>query len=136
MDNFRDKIDFFYEILSDLEDRLGGKRQLKNCDGFMNWPLRGIYFFFENGEPRSKKKGLRVVRVGTHALKLNSKSTLWGRLRQHRGTSEYKGNHRGSIFRLHLGSAIINREKLKKQYPNWEVGQSAPRDIRDQEVSM
>ena len=30
---------------------------------------------------------LRIVRVGTHGLKTGSRSTLWGRLSQHRGTS-------------------------------------------------
>ena len=36
----------------------------------MKWPARGVYFFREAGESRSDTgEGLRVVRVGTHALK-------------------------------------------------------------------
>jgi len=63
-----DLIDRFYGILRDLEDRLGGCRWLSRCDGKMDWPKRGIYFFFEMGEERTAGRGLRVVRVGTHAL--------------------------------------------------------------------
>ena len=66
------KIRDFYDILQELEERLGGKRQLRNCNGKMNWPKRGVYFFFENGEKRTRKNELRVVRIGTHALKYNS----------------------------------------------------------------
>lgn len=103
----------FYEILGDLESIVGGKRRLIECDGRMNWPLRGVYFFFESGENRSDSgEGLRVVRVGTHALKATSKSTLWNRLSQHCGTARGGGgNHRGSIFRLLVGSALMNKEK-------------------------
>lgn len=35
----------FYELLANLERKLGGKRTLEKCDGRMNWPQRGIYFF-------------------------------------------------------------------------------------------
>jgi hypothetical protein len=63
----------FYEILGSLEQALGGKRVLKDCDGRMVWPDRGVYFFFEPGETRSDAgSGPRVVRVGTHALKADS----------------------------------------------------------------
>jgi len=50
--------------------------------------------------------GNRVVRVGTHGLKTGSTSTLWGRVHQHRDTREGGGNHRGSVFRLHVGQAL------------------------------
>lgn len=77
----------------------------------MDWPQRGIYFFFEHGETRSGSgHGGRVVRVGTHALNAGSRSTLWGRLAQHVGTREGGGNHRGSIFRLLIGVALARRE--------------------------
>lgn len=111
----------FYELMAELEDRLGGARRLGECRGGMGWPRRGVYFFFEPGELREDGKTPRVVRVGTHALKRGARSTLWGRLRQHRGTMRGKmpggGHHRGSIFRLHVGSAILRREGLEKQYP-------------------
>ena len=127
------QINHFYEILQDLEDKLGGRRQLRYCNGKMNWPKRGVYFFFEKGETRQRNNELRVVRVGTHALKPNSKTTLWSRLRQHRGYTDGRGNHRGSVFRLHAGNAIIKKNKLEKEYPTWAKGSSAPKQIRTQE---
>ena len=130
-------INFFYEILQDLEDQLGGKHRLSTCHGQMNWPRRGVYFFFEPGEKRSTGSGLRVVRVGTHALKPGSRSTLWKRLRTHRGHLTGKrpggGGHRSSIFRLHMGSAILRKEGLENEYPNWGIGSSASADIRNHE---
>ncbi len=73
----------------------------------MDWPRRGLYFFFEAGEMRSGSgEGRRVVRIGTHALTAGSRSTLWGRLSQHRGVEGGGGNHRGSIFRLLVGVAL------------------------------
>jgi NAD(P)-dependent dehydrogenase (short-subunit alcohol dehydrogenase family) len=102
----------FYEILEALENKLGGKRTLANCNGRMGWPEREVYFFFELGEYRSTSGvGMRVVRVGTHALTEKSKTTLWNRLSQHQGTIKSGGgNHRGSIFRHHVGTALIARD--------------------------
>ena len=40
----------FYEILADLERRVGGKRALERATGRMDWPQRGVYFFFEPGD--------------------------------------------------------------------------------------
>jgi hypothetical protein len=52
----------------------------------MKWPARGVYFFREAGESRSDTgEGLRVVRVGTHALKAGGSTTLWSPLSTHRG---------------------------------------------------
>jgi hypothetical protein len=86
--------------------------RLRDCRGRSRWPQRGVYFFFEEGEERRESgTGLRVVRVGTHALGVNSRTTLWNRLAQHRGTDKNEGgNHRGSIFRLLVGTAIKRRE--------------------------
>jgi hypothetical protein len=127
----------FYELLDDLERGIGGKRLLANCEGKMSWPKRGIYFFFEPGELRDTSDRGRVVRVGTHAVSKGSQTTLWDRLRTHRGrlSGSHKdgGNHRGSIFRRHLGSAILRRDGLQDEYPTWGHNQSAPREIRDKE---
>lgn len=105
----------FYSILDILEMRLGGKRLLRQCERRQRWPRRGVYFFFEPGEERSDTgHGSRVVRVGTHALKNGSKTTLWNRLSQHReATGSRGGNHRGSIFRLLVGAALKNRDRLQ-----------------------
>ena len=133
-----DQINRFYDALHVLEDRLGGKRFLAECHGKMKWPRRGVYFFFELGEKRSTCPDLRVARVGTHALKQGSRSTLWGRLRTHRGSLKGKhpggGNHRGSIFRLHVGTAILKRGGL--DYPTWGVGSSTSRKLRDLEYPV
>lgn len=118
-----DDLTRFYDALSALEKKTGGKRNLSDCNGRMQWPLRGIYFFFEEGEHRTDSgRGLRVTRVGTHALKENSNTTLWQRLSQHRGVVKTGGgNHRGSIFRQLVGEAIINREKIG-DVSSWGIG--------------
>ena len=122
VDRFSDTLRF-YELLAKLERRVGGTRVLADCTGGMRWPKRGLYFFFELGEMRSgSDAGLRVVRVGTHALKAASRSTLWGRLSQHRGTARaIGGNHRGSIFRLLVGIALARRDGISLP-PSWGLG--------------
>ena len=101
----------FYRALERLEPAVGGMRSLSGCDGSMQWPVRGVYFFFETGEGRSHSgSGLRVVRVGTHAVSSGARTTLWKRLSQHRGVmSTGSGNHRGSVFRLLVGTALMER---------------------------
>tara|TARA_R110002110_G_scaffold85816_4_gene223682 strand:- start:7548 stop:8273 length:726 start_codon:yes stop_codon:yes gene_type:complete len=108
-----DELRVFYELLDELERRVGGKRLLRDCSGRMNWPERGVYFFFENGERQSASGDRpRVVRIGTHALKTASKTTIWKRLSQHKGTGRTGGgNHRGSIFRLLVGEALMRRDE-------------------------
>lgn len=68
--------------------------------------------------------------MGTHALTENSKSTLWGRLAQHRGSAQGKGgNHRGSIFRLLVGAAIGEQKIMGAKLNTWgqksDVGKAA-----------
>ena len=112
----------FYDLLGRLQNRVGGPRRLVECTGRMDWPRRGLYFFCEAGEERSGSGvGLRVVRIGTHGLAAGSRSTLWGRLSQHRGTSRGSGNHRGSIFRLLVGVALARRQGITLP-PSWGVG--------------
>jgi hypothetical protein len=135
-----DSINRFYDILQVLENKVGGCRRLSECHGDMNWPQRGVYFFFERGEMRTQGSRMRVVRVGTHALKRDSRTTLWDRLRAHRGTLGGEraggGNHRGSIFRLHVVTAILKREGLEKQYATWGVGSWAKKKIRKLEYPV
>src|SRR5947209_3865067 len=87
MGSVRSDLDRFYSILRDLSARLGGTRVLAACDGKAEWPIRGVYFFFEPSEYRAppNEEQLRVVRVGTHAVSTGSQTTLWARLKQHRG---------------------------------------------------
>ena len=107
-----------------------------HCNGRMGWPERGLYFFFEDGEQRTTSgRGLRVVRVGTHAVTEKSDTSLWDRLKQHQGhiagSFAGGGNHRGSVFRKHVGRAIIRRDDA--HLPTWGVGSKASRAIRQAE---
>jgi hypothetical protein len=103
----------FYSLLDRLEATIGGARTLAACSGRMDWPRRGVYFFREMGESRSDtgSGGPRIVRVGTHALRESSPRTLWDRLGDHKGyAGAGGGNHRGSIFRLIVGTALLARD--------------------------
>ncbi len=131
----------FYEILDNLEHKVGGTRKLSDCEKKTGWPDRGIYFFQEPSEERTQTgDGLRIVRVGSHALQAGQNSTLWSRLYAHKGSSrDSGGKHRGSVFRKHIGKSLICRDHL--EYPHWGKGSSAPRLITraerplEQEVS-
>lgn len=120
-------------MVTDLERSLGGAKTLAACSGRMNWPMRGVYFFQEANENRSDSgEGPRIVRVGTHALKPGSRSTLWKRLSQHKGqTKSGGGNHRGSIFRLIVGTALVERDG--HDCPTWGQGNAAPRAVTQAE---
>jgi hypothetical protein len=110
-DERRRDLDRLYGLLAELRERLGGYKYLRDCNGRMNWPKRGVYFIFEDGELREDGKTPRVVRVGTHAVSAGSRTTLWRRLSQHRGTlgGTYGsgGSHRASVFRFHVGTALL-----------------------------
>jgi hypothetical protein len=100
----------FYELLERLRELIGGPWELASFGRWRALPDRGAYFFFEETELRRQSgAGLRVVRVGTHGLSAGSHSTLQQRLRQHRGLASGSGNHRGSIFRLLVGQALLAR---------------------------
>lgn len=124
-------LDRFYALLEELRERLGGYRRLAECTGKDGWPERGLYFFFEAGEERSTASGPRVVRVGTHALTATSRTRLWGRLAQHRGTlTPPGGNHRGSIFRLHVGECLLrSRKTAAPDLSSWGKGNSAKGEV-------
>ena len=126
-------IDEFYDLIAQLSQRLGGPRLLADCDARSGWPRRGVYFFFEQGEHRADGAAPRVVRVGTHALRASS-STLWGRLSQHKGTVGGRrpggGNHRGSIFRNHIGEALAATGEFPGDVTaQWGRGSSAPAEV-------
>jgi hypothetical protein len=79
--------------------------------------------------------GPRIVRVGTHALTKSSGTKLWRRLSQHRGQQKAGGgNHRGSIFRLIVGTAIMARNG--RDVSSWGQGRTAPGDVRAAEKAL
>jgi hypothetical protein len=125
----------FYKILFTLEQKLHGARRLRDCSGKLPWPGRGVYFFMEDGQQRSNSgSGPRIVRVGTHALNAGSRTKLWTRLSQHRGQAgNGGGNHRGSIFRLIVGSSLLARGA---ESSTWGKGSTAASDIRSAEIEL
>lgn len=123
----------FYDLISHLLKLDGQGKPLREYSGQANWPERGVYFFMEAGEHRRGGRSPRVVRVGTHALGKGAKSRLWSRLRAHRGSTGGRGNHRGSIFRLHVGAALLHRQNT--DLATWGVGQSASHAVRDAEIA-
>lgn len=126
----------FYALLDELARRTGGPRRLAECSGRLDWPPRGVYFFMEPGEIRRESgEGLRIVRVGTHALKDQSRTTLWKRLSQHKGQARSGGgNHRGSIFRLLVGAALLADDPAL--CVTWGQGNNAARTIREAEREL
>ena len=118
----------FYALLARIEEKVGGSRRLAECDGGMDWPERGVYFFFEPGERRRQAgDGDRIVRVGTHALKTGAVSTLWKRLGQHRGRAGTGvGSHRSSVFRGLVGRALAARGDCELP-PTWRSANEDPR---------
>ena len=132
-------INRFYGVLKQIQRIEGGFRYLRDCAGSSGWPARGLYFFFEEGEYREDGHSLRVVRVGTHALTDTSRTNLWGRLRSHKGQSDGRGNHRGSIFRKRIGQAILNQAVRGGEQticPTWGRGQTAERTVREAEAFL
>ena len=123
----------FYQLLTQLERKLGSTHQLSECSGRMSWPQRGVYFFRETGEVRTDTgDGPRIVRVGTHGLKAGARTTLWDRLKKHKGTDNPVGGyHRISVFRKDVGAALI--AKCGYDYPNWGQGDSAPKWVTESE---
>jgi hypothetical protein len=126
----------FYACMRDLYVGQQGGRILGEATGKMAWPSRGVYFLLEPNEnlAMSKFRPLekRVTRIGTHAVSRGSKATLWNRLSTHRGVIAGSGNHRSSIFRLHVGAALMRKEKDGWNLPSWGVGQVS--DVISKEV--
>ena len=128
-------VERLYQALRRLESGVGGKRLMSECTGQQGWPNSGVYFFLEPGELRNNSKEHRVVRVGTHAVSRGSKTTIWNRLRTHRGTVKGFGNHRSSIFRLHVGVAVSARDP-DVMIASWGVGQTADSTLRKAEKDL
>lgn len=130
----------FYDLIQQLRTAEGGGRHLIDCTKASGWPSHGVYFFFEDGEHREGGEP-RVVRVGTHAVSAGSKTTLWNRLSAHRGavggSQPGGGNHRGSVFRLHVGNALIARGDFNGSgVTTWGIGGNAAKAVRQTEYRI
>lgn len=117
-------LDSFYCLLDRLDTGLGGKRRLKDVNEYDDWPPRGVYLLFEETERQVMKKPpfrerMRVTRVGTHAIRAGSKTTLADRLSNHRGYNDGGGSHRTSILREQVGNAILNSPGTRLRIPTW-----------------
>ncbi|MGY4366291.1 hypothetical protein ACVW1A_002356 [Bradyrhizobium sp. LB1.3] len=123
------------QLFEQLADRLGFYRLRDLLDEQL--PTQGVYFFFDDLEKtRFSSKIPRLVRIGTHGVSLGSTATLRNRLRTHLGTKAGRGNHRSSVFRLHVGRALIARDGLDAEFPHWAKGQAAPKSITDGESAL
>jgi hypothetical protein len=108
-----------YSIISRLAEKYGMRRLGDLMDQDM--PASGVYLFFDDRERRLKDTSqMRVVRVGTHGVATGSKATLRNRMRTHFGTASGEGNHRSSIFRLHVGRSLMNA-KLAPEIKSWAM---------------
>jgi hypothetical protein len=97
-------------------------------------PKRGVYIFLDQREPNFLRVQPRIVRIGTHAVSLGSKATLRGRLRNHLGPANEIGNHRGSVFRLHIGRAMLEAGEGHGRLSSWGEGQDADPHIKATEI--
>ena len=125
----------YLTFIRNLRSAQQGGVRLGDASGRLGWPARGVYFFIEDSECSENDLKFRVSRIGTHAVSRGSRTTLWDRLSTHRGVNSGLGSHRSSIFRLHVGRALISRGE-HPPVKSWGVGQSASRELREQEASL
>jgi hypothetical protein len=110
-------LDQVYGVIGRLSKKVGLKclRDLLESD----MPESGVYLFFDQSERRLKDLSqLRIIRVGTHGVAAGSKASLRNRMRTHFGTTSGEGNHRSSVFRLHVGRSMINA-KYSADIASW-----------------
>lgn len=99
-------------------------------------PTRGLYQFIDPSENSLESSLGRVTRIGTHAVSAGAKSTLKGRINTHQGPKSGIGSHRSSIFRLHVGNAIMRRTPQKWNVPTWSEGMTAAASVRKKEAKL
>lgn len=127
------RVDELYDLVQQLPrfDHLTPKERL---------PANGIYIFFEQGENAVWRGGCvsRIVRIGTH----RRDGSFPGRIRQHYGrVNSLRGNKNGSVFRKHVGSALLRKADLRDpRLDSWlgqkggsylEVEEQVSRTLRD-----
>jgi len=93
-------------------------------------PDQGVYVFLNPSEKNFRGEKSRIVRIGTHAVSEGSKATLKERLSNHLGPKNGAGSHRGSVFRLHVGRAMLEQSASYSTLPSWGDGQNTTTEIR------
>lgn len=110
----------FYHYLDQLEEKVGGLYSFS--EDLNRLPGKGVEFYFEEGEFRTKSKKLRVVRIGASKKIIN------------RLNNRHMGDNAGkSIFRKHIGRALLN-EQEELQNLNYENISNNIDDIIDEEM--
>ncbi|MDR0832201.1 MAG: hypothetical protein LBM99_04835 [Bacillales bacterium] len=89
------------KVCEELHEVLRKGKRFDFKSGFEGIPSRGIYVLFEKGE--KGHDGDRIVRIGTHGTS-EENDNLIPRLKAHSG-----GSRKSSVFRYHVGSAILNK---------------------------
>lgn len=106
----RKYINKFYSLFDFYSEKYSLPQKFSDFNSKNCCPEFGLYLFLHSDEIRLYEPSrLRIARIGTHAVSEGSKSTLWQRLKTHKGTDNGFGNHRSSIFRSYIGSALINK---------------------------
>lgn len=101
LNNLNDVVKQIHEMFNSLE-KYSLNDPNDKCLKFL--PKNGIYVIFENGEKFLNSDMDRIVRVGTH----KGENRLLKRLKSH---YHIRGINDRSIFRKHIGRAIICKEK-------------------------
>lgn len=70
-------------------------------------PPAGVYVFLDPDEPHPDSQLGRVVRIGTHGIREDLDGSLILRLRKHYGSRSGRGAIAGSVFRTHVGKALV-----------------------------
>jgi hypothetical protein len=104
--------------------------------GEISLPKQGVYIFLDDSERSLVGHGPRIVRIGTHAVSEGSKASLRNRLRNHFGKEDGLGSHRGSVFRLHVGRAMLEAAGGHGSLPTWGAGQHATREVVAAEAAL
>lgn len=134
-----DHLERLYHLLDRLAAARDGRRRLGDCTGYQDWPERGVVFLFAAEETRMWTDQPRLVHVEAGPPAAGS-GRLWERLRAHRGSTTGKyaggGNHRDSALRRRVGEAIVARDDLGVEYPDWGSWASESRPIREAEHDL
>ena len=72
-----------------------------------DWGTKGVYFFFEPTDTRANSDELRIVRIGSHT---GEKSSIESRV-----VGEHAKDWGRSVFRNHLGAALIRQKKFDNE---------------------